>query len=75
MNSPNYPRCWAVTSSSSGCRGGQNVQAGPRPKTPNLPIDGAAGIIINTIFGPVELAAALGEYGRGRFFFRIGRIF
>ena len=45
------------------------------PKPPNLPIDGAAGIIINTIFGPVELAGAIGEYGRGRFFFRIGRIF
>jgi NTE family protein len=45
------------------------------PKPPNLPIDGAAGIIVNTIFGPVELAGAIGDYGRGRFFFRIGRIF
>ncbi len=45
------------------------------PKPPNLPLDGAAGIIINTIFGPVELAGAIGDYGRGRFFFRIGRIF
>jgi NTE family protein len=45
------------------------------PKPPNLPMDGAAGIIVNTIFGPVELAGAIGDYGRGRFFFRIGRIF
>jgi NTE family protein len=44
-------------------------------KPPNLPLDGAAGIIVNTIFGPVELAGAIGDYGRGRFFFRIGRIF
>jgi NTE family protein len=45
------------------------------PKPPNIPLDGAAGIIVNTIFGPVELAGAIGDYGRGRFFFRIGRIF
>ena len=45
------------------------------PKPPNLPMDGAVGIIANTIFGPVELAGAVGDYGRGRFFFRIGRIF
>jgi NTE family protein len=44
-------------------------------KPPDLPLDGAAGIIVNTIFGPVELAGAIGDYGRGRFFFRIGRIF
>jgi NTE family protein len=45
------------------------------PSPPNLPMDGAGGIIVNTIFGPVELAGAVGDYGRGRFFFRIGRIF
>jgi NTE family protein len=42
---------------------------------PNLPMDGAVGFLMNTIFGPVELAGAVGEYGRGRFFFRIGRTF
>jgi NTE family protein len=46
---------------------------GPNP--PNLPMDGAAGIIVNTIFGPVELAGAVGDYGRARFFFRVGRVF
>ena len=45
------------------------------PKPPNLPMDGAVGIIVNTRFGPVEIAGAVGDYGRGRFFFRIGRIF
>jgi NTE family protein len=45
------------------------------PKPPNLPMDGAAGLIVNTIFGPVEVAGAVGDYGRARFFFRIGRIF
>jgi NTE family protein len=46
---------------------------GARP--PNLPIDFAGGIIVNTIFGPVEVGGAVGDYGRARFFFRIGRIF
>jgi NTE family protein len=45
------------------------------PPPPNLPMDGAVGLIVNTIFGPVEVAGAIGDYGRGRFFFRIGRIF
>jgi NTE family protein len=45
------------------------------PSPPNLPMDGAAGIVVNTIFGPVEVAGAVGDYGRARFFFRIGRIF
>jgi NTE family protein len=46
---------------------------GPRP--PNLPMDVAAGFLVNTIFGPIEIAGAIGDYGRGRFFFRIGRTF
>jgi NTE family protein len=46
---------------------------GPRP--PNLPMDGSAGFIVNTIFGPVEVAGAIGDYGHARFFFRIGRTF
>jgi NTE family protein len=45
------------------------------PKPPNLPIDGGGGLIVNTIFGPVEVAGAVGAYGHARFFFRIGRIF
>jgi NTE family protein len=45
------------------------------PKPPNLPIDFAGGLIVDTIFGPVEVAGAVGDYGHARFFFRIGRIF
>jgi NTE family protein len=45
------------------------------PKPPNLPMDVAAGIIVETIFGPVEVAGAVGDYGHARFFFRIGRTF
>jgi NTE family protein len=42
---------------------------------PNLPMDAAAGLLIDTIFGPVEIAGAVGDYGHARFFFRIGRTF
>jgi NTE family protein len=49
------------------------LAVGPQP--PNLPMDGAIGIVVTTIFGPVEVAGAVGDYGRGRFFFRIGRLF
>jgi NTE family protein len=45
------------------------------PSPPHLPIDGAAGLLVDTIFGPVEIAGAVGDYGHGRFFFRIGRTF
>jgi NTE family protein len=44
-------------------------------KPPNLPMDVAGGLLVNTIFGPVEIAGAVGNYGRARFFFRIGRTF
>ena len=42
---------------------------------PNYPMDGAAGIAVKTIFGPVEFAYAYGDTGHHRFFFRIGRLF
>ena len=40
-----------------------------------LPTDAAAGLIVNTIFGPVEAAYAYGDTGHHKFFFRIGRLF
>jgi len=43
------------------------------PSPPHLPMDAAAGLLVNTIFGPVEVAGAVGDYGHARFFFRIGR--
>ncbi len=40
-----------------------------------LPTDGAAGLVVNTIFGPIEAAYAYGDTGHHKFFFRIGRLF
>jgi NTE family protein len=54
---------------------GKTYQLPNGPPQPYLPGDVVGGIIVNTIFGPVEVAGAVGNYGRGRFFFRIGRIF
>ncbi len=54
---------------------GKTYQLPVGPKPPNLPMDLAAGLIVNTIFGPVEVAGAVGDYGHARFFFRIGRTF
>jgi NTE family protein len=45
------------------------------PSPPHLPLDVAGGILVNTIFGPVLIAGAVGDYGHGRFYFQIGRIF
>jgi NTE family protein len=42
---------------------------------PNLPMDVAGGLLVNTIFGPVLVAGAVGDYGHARFYFRIGRVF
>jgi NTE family protein len=45
------------------------------PSPPNLPMDVAGGLLVNTIFGPVLVAGSVGNYGHARFYFRIGRIF
>ena len=44
-------------------------------KASGYPTDGAAGLIVNTIFGPVEVAYAYGDTGHHKFFFQIGRLF
>ncbi len=44
-------------------------------KASGFPTDGAAGIVVNTIFGPVEAAYAYGDTGHQKFFFRVGRLF
>lgn len=49
------------------------IPNGPRP--PQLPGDVVGAFIVNTIFGPVEAGGAVGNYGHGKFFFRVGRIF
>ncbi|HVP54933.1 MAG TPA: patatin-like phospholipase family protein [Candidatus Eisenbacteria bacterium] len=44
-------------------------------KASGFPTDGAVGLVVNTIFGPVEAAYAYGDTGHHKFFFRIGRLF
>jgi NTE family protein len=51
------------------------VQVPNPPKPPYLPGDVVGAIIVNTIFGPVEIGGAVGNYGHAKFFFQIGRIF
>lgn len=43
-------------------------------KEDTLPMDGVIGIVLKTIFGPVEVAGAIGPSG-GKFFFQLSRIF
>ncbi len=45
------------------------------PNVSSLPTDGYAGVIVNTIFGPVLLGGAYGATGHQKFFFRLGRVF
>jgi NTE family protein len=54
---------------------GRTYQLPNGPVPPKWPGDIAAGFIVNTIFGPIEVAGAAANYDRQRFFFRIGRIF
>jgi NTE family protein len=45
------------------------------PSPPHLPMDAAAGLLVNTIFGPVLVAGTVGDYGHARFYFQIGHVF
>jgi len=45
------------------------------PHASQLPMDGALGIVVNTIFGPVIVGGAYGDTGHQKFFFGLGRIF
>ena len=49
------------------------LPSGPNP--PYLPGDVVGALIVNTIFGPVEVGGAVGNYGHGKFYFQIGRVF
>lgn len=44
-------------------------------KASGFPTDGAVGLVVNTIFGPVEMAYAYGDTGHRKLFFRVGRMF
>lgn len=54
---------------------GKTYQLPNGPKPVYLPGDVAGAIIVNTLFGPVEIGGAVGNYGHAKFFFQIGRIF
>jgi len=46
-----------------------------QPTQYRVPGDVAAGLVVNTIFGPVVVGGAVGDAGHHRFFFSLGRIF
>lgn len=45
------------------------------PFRSQVPGDGALSLIINTIFGPIEVGGAVGATGHRRVFFKLGRLF
>jgi len=54
---------------------GKTYQLPNGPKPPYLPADAAGALVVNTLFGPVEVGGAVGDYGHVKFFFQVGRIF
>jgi NTE family protein len=54
---------------------GKTYQLPNGPKPPYLPGDVVGALVVNTLFGPVEVGGAVGDYGHGKFYFQIGRIF
>jgi NTE family protein len=54
---------------------GTFLQAASQPPNYRIPADAAAGLVVNTIFGPVLIGGAVGDAGHQRFFFSLGRIF
>ena len=42
---------------------------------PKMPLDVGGALVLNTIFGPVEIGGAYGESGNRKFVYQIGRIF
>jgi NTE family protein len=40
-----------------------------------LPSDGAAGIVINTLIGPIVIGGAIGDNGHHKFFFELGKAY
>jgi NTE family protein len=45
------------------------------PNESSLPVDFTGAIVMNTIFGPVEIGAAAGATGHYKFFWQVGRVF
>lgn len=42
---------------------------------PSLPMDGGAGFLVETIFGPAYIGGAWGDSGHRKIFFKLGRVF
>ena len=41
----------------------------------SLPGDFAVGLVMNTLFGPMEIGGAFGATGHYKFFYKLGRVF
>jgi NTE family protein len=54
---------------------GKTYQLPFGPKPPSVPGDVVGAIVLKTLFGPVEIGGAVGNYGHAKFFFQVGRIF
>jgi len=54
---------------------GKTYQLHNAPRPPYLPGDVVGALIVNTLFGPVEVGGAVGNYGHGKFYFQVGRVF
>ncbi len=46
-----------------------------QPGTPNLPMDGTAGLVMKTLVGPIYVGYSIGDSGHHAWFFGLGRIF
>ena len=46
-----------------------------RPGESTLPADFSVSLIMNTIFGPVQVGGAAGATGHYKFFYQLGRVF
>ena len=45
------------------------------PGAPGLPADGALGLVMDTIFGPLSVGASYGDTGHYNFYFLLGKFF
>jgi NTE family protein len=54
---------------------GKTYQLPNGPKPPYLPGDIVGALVVDTRFGPLEVGGAVGNYGHGKLYFQIGRIF
>lgn len=51
------------------------MYGGQFDRVPRFSADGAAGVVAETVFGPVFLGGSIGDTGHRKWFFQLGRIF